>query len=202
MVMDAPSQFIFNLEKRNGQIKMIHSLASKSGEPAELKTYAVDFYGHLYKSEHKEYFFFLWFYSVLPKAQPDPDTSPNAVPAEEHQFDAVQGLQSGKAPATDGLPADFYFLVSRCRCSCCVRVAGVELRLSSQVDCSLHAATWIDDRMKLIWMLAGEQLIFNQGHNEKVASENISFSILTNSLYFPVSTPWPKNCPNLFSYNP
>ena len=58
MVMDAPSQFIFNLEKRNGQIKMIHSLASKSGEPAELKTYAVDFYGHLYKSEHKEYFFF------------------------------------------------------------------------------------------------------------------------------------------------
>lgn len=53
--MDAPSKFFFNLEKKNGQKRFIHTLRSETGDvlsdPFEIRNRAVSFYGKLYESE-------------------------------------------------------------------------------------------------------------------------------------------------------
>ncbi len=54
-LMDAPSKFFFNLEKKNGQKRFIHNLRSEAGvllsDPFEIRNRAVDFYRKLYESE-------------------------------------------------------------------------------------------------------------------------------------------------------
>lgn len=53
--MDAPSQFFFSLEKRNGQRKIIHSLRSDRGstvtDSTVIRSYATSFYKELFQKE-------------------------------------------------------------------------------------------------------------------------------------------------------
>ena len=56
--MDAPSKYFFNLEKNNGQKRIIHTLKSETGDllsdPAETPKRASSFYAKLYTCEYKE----------------------------------------------------------------------------------------------------------------------------------------------------
>lgn len=58
MEMDTPSSFFFSLEKRHGQMTLIHSLPSDTGqeltEPGQLRRCAIVFYSCLYSSEYQE----------------------------------------------------------------------------------------------------------------------------------------------------
>ena len=86
---------------------LVFNSGTTLSEPAELRTYTADFYGHLYKCEQKDGPLLAQsFDSGLQKVQPD--TTLDAVHSAEELYAAVQGLQSGKSPGIDGLPADFY----------------------------------------------------------------------------------------------
>ncbi|KAL6466369.1 hypothetical protein MHYP_G00241730 [Metynnis hypsauchen] len=79
--MDAPSKFFFNLERKNGQSRFIHSLRSEDGqeliEPVDIRKRAVRFYSELYGNE-----------------------------LEPHA--ALQSMKVGTVPGIDGLPVEFY----------------------------------------------------------------------------------------------
>lgn len=73
--MDAPSQFFFELERRNGQRKIIHSLQSSNGflvsDSAEISRLTVSFYRDLYKSELTDSPHLHTFFSGLPQVNVD-----------------------------------------------------------------------------------------------------------------------------------
>ncbi|KAK3517639.1 hypothetical protein QTP70_013771 [Hemibagrus guttatus] len=56
--MDAPSKYLFGLEKKNGQSRLIHTLHTGNGQyithTDEIRRYATDFYQDLYRSEHRD----------------------------------------------------------------------------------------------------------------------------------------------------
>ena len=57
--MDAPSKFFFNLEKKNGQNRIIHCIQSADGmeltQSDDIRKRAVDFYTVLYNCEYTEF---------------------------------------------------------------------------------------------------------------------------------------------------
>lgn len=111
--MDAPSQFFFGLEKKNGQKKIIHSLRSSSGsaisDSSEIRKYAVSFYKDLYKSELTEHPDVCdSFYSGLPQMDAEANAKLEAQITMNELYTAMMSLQSGRAPGIDGLPVDFY----------------------------------------------------------------------------------------------
>ncbi len=112
-LMDAPSKFFFNLEKKNGQKRFIHNLRSETGvllsDPFEIRNRAVDFYRKLYESE-----LFLdesdvsVFYENLPQVPHELNSVlSKAVTLEELQK-ALQNMEGNKVPGIDGLPIEFY----------------------------------------------------------------------------------------------
>ncbi|XP_023284603.1 receptor-type tyrosine-protein phosphatase F-like [Seriola lalandi dorsalis] len=111
--MDAPSHFFFGLERKNGQRRLIHSLRSDTGqllqESAQIRQYAVGFYQELYKAEFQEEpEVALSFFAGLPKVSEGDNAELEAQLSAQELQEALQSLQSGKAPGIDGLPADFY----------------------------------------------------------------------------------------------
>ncbi len=108
-LMDAPSKFFFNLEKKNGQKRFIHNLRFETGvllsDPFEIRNRAVGFYQKLYKSE-----LFLdesdvsVFYENLPQVPHEHNSVlSNAVTLEKLQK-ALQNMECNKVPGIDGLP--------------------------------------------------------------------------------------------------
>ncbi|KAI3355855.1 hypothetical protein L3Q82_004225 [Scortum barcoo] len=83
--MDAPSQFFFGLERKNGQRKIVHSLRSSSGsaisDSSEIRKFAVE---------------------------TEANTKLEAQLTPQELYAALMSLKSGKAPGIDGLPVDFY----------------------------------------------------------------------------------------------
>ena len=57
-VMDAPSRFFFNLEKKNGQSRLIHCLRSGDGceltEASDIRRRAAEFFSQLYTCEYND----------------------------------------------------------------------------------------------------------------------------------------------------
>lgn len=53
-LMDAPSRFLFGLEKKNGQSRVMHTLRSATGQelkdPKDIQKRALSFYSELYRS--------------------------------------------------------------------------------------------------------------------------------------------------------
>ena len=107
--MDAPSQFFFGLEQRNGQRKTIHCLRTGGGsevsDSSEIRKCATGFYRDLFKSEwsgnlhvHSS------FLNGLPQVSRSDNTELAADLTEEELHRATMSLQSGKAPGIDGLP--------------------------------------------------------------------------------------------------
>ncbi|KAG1925667.1 hypothetical protein F2P79_025374 [Pimephales promelas] len=111
--MDAPSRFFFNLEKKNGQSRVIHALRSESGglltNPADIRKRAVGFYENLYKNEiGVEYRSDSDFFNDLPQVSEEVNTEISGALSMAELYKALQGMESGKAPGIDGLPVDFY----------------------------------------------------------------------------------------------
>ncbi|KAJ4944112.1 hypothetical protein JOQ06_012657 [Pogonophryne albipinna] len=111
--MDAPSHFFFGLERKNGQRRLMHSLRSNAGqllqESADIRQCAVEFYKELYRTEFQaEPEVAQSFYEGLPNV-PEEDHAELEVELSAQELqEALQRMQSGKAPGIDGLPADFY----------------------------------------------------------------------------------------------
>lgn len=111
--MDAPSKFFFNLEKKNGQSRVIHALRSESGglltDFADIRKRAVVFYENLYKNElGPEYRSDSDFFSDLPQVSEEVNAEISGALSMGEMYKALQGMESGKAPGIDGLPVDFY----------------------------------------------------------------------------------------------
>uniref|UniRef100_A0A8C2FKM2 Reverse transcriptase domain-containing protein n=1 Tax=Cyprinus carpio TaxID=7962 RepID=A0A8C2FKM2_CYPCA len=111
--MDAPSQYFFNLEKKNGQKRFIHGLRSEDGvllvDPADIRGRAVQFYQNLYRSELKsECCVDNIFLDSLPKVSEEGNHDLEGVLTLEELYKALQSMESGRAPGVDGLPVDFY----------------------------------------------------------------------------------------------
>ncbi|KAL6481019.1 hypothetical protein MHYP_G00090990 [Metynnis hypsauchen] len=111
--MDAPSKFFFNLERKNGQSRVIHSLRSEDGqeliEPVDIRKRAVRFYSELYGSEFKENGELAsGFYAGLPKVSEQLNAELERPLDEPELHAALQSMRVGTAPGIDGLPVEFY----------------------------------------------------------------------------------------------
>ncbi|KAL6491421.1 hypothetical protein MHYP_G00017660 [Metynnis hypsauchen] len=111
--MDAPSKFFFNLERKNGQSRFIHSLRSEDGqeliEPVDIRKRAVRFYSELYGSEFKENGELAsGFYAGLPKVSEQLNAELERPLDEPELHAALQSMKVGTAPGIDGLPVEFY----------------------------------------------------------------------------------------------
>ena len=111
--MDAPSQFFFGLERKNGQKKIIHSLRSESGSTVtgtpEIRRYATSFYKELFKEEYVEDAELAEsFHDGLPQVNDRDNAVLNRELSLNELYTALMSLGNGKAPGIDGLPVDFY----------------------------------------------------------------------------------------------
>ena len=112
-LMDSPSKYFFSLEKRSGQSRLIHALHSSTGqlltEARDIRQRAVDFYTELYRSEYvDDQETFDSFCSGLPRVSEEANKELEG-PLTAGELDrALQGMQGGKAPGIDGLPAEFF----------------------------------------------------------------------------------------------
>ncbi|KAL2096374.1 hypothetical protein ACEWY4_008522 [Coilia grayii] len=112
-LMDAPSKFFFNLEKKNGQKRFIHALRSNEGHllsnDVEIRRRAVSFYKELYRSEVSQDQSAGWaFLENLPQVSEEANAGLGRVLTLEELQGALQSMECGKAPGLDGLPVDFY----------------------------------------------------------------------------------------------
>lgn len=112
-LMDAPSKFFFNLERKNGQSRLMHTLKTESGqelsEPAQIRSYARSFYSSLYDCELipsnlVSNAFFDGLPSVSEESCSEIDNPLTLIEIEN----ALMSMESGKSPGIDGLPMDFY----------------------------------------------------------------------------------------------
>lgn len=112
-LMDAPSKFFFNLEKKNGQKRTIHALRSSDGHllsnDADIRRIAVSFYKDLYRSEvsqvQSDNRAFL---ENLPQVSEGANAGLGQVLTLEELQEALQSMDCGKTPGLDGLSVDFY----------------------------------------------------------------------------------------------
>uniref|UniRef100_A0A3B3HMN0 Reverse transcriptase domain-containing protein n=1 Tax=Oryzias latipes TaxID=8090 RepID=A0A3B3HMN0_ORYLA len=111
--MDAPSSFFFGLEKKQGQMKVMHSLLSDTGEellePDEIRQRAVDFYSSLYTSECDGDDSLLdEFCSGLPHVAEEMNSQLDRPLQLPELSAALQSMKGRKAPGIDGLTVEFY----------------------------------------------------------------------------------------------
>ena len=112
-LMDAPTKFFFNLEKKNGQKKLMQSLLSEDGallySHTDIRRRARIFFENLYKSEISyEQAPENAFLNNLPQMSSSANTILGGVITLEEVFIALQSMESGRAPGIDGLPVAFY----------------------------------------------------------------------------------------------
>ncbi|KAL2076997.1 hypothetical protein ACEWY4_027414 [Coilia grayii] len=112
-LMDAPSKFFFNLEKKNGQLRFIHALRSETGilltDHASIRNRAVHFYKELYKSEiSQSQVDDTAFFDALPQVSTEANAKLGRALTMEELESALQDMECGKAPGVDGLPVDFF----------------------------------------------------------------------------------------------
>ncbi len=112
-LMDAPSKFFFNLEKKNGQKKLIHALRSENGvlltNPVDIRKRAVQFYKDLYKSEILEVKdVHPGFLKELPQIAEDVNNTISKTFSLEEFEEALKKMENGKAPGIDGITVEFY----------------------------------------------------------------------------------------------
>ena len=112
-LMDAPSKFFFNLEKKNGQKRLIHALRSEDGvlmsDFAEIRKRAVSFYKELYKKEiPQDGVDNSAFLNNLPQLSEEANADLERPLTLEELYSALQTMDSGKASGLDGLPVAFY----------------------------------------------------------------------------------------------
>ena len=113
--MDAPSQFFFSLEMKNGQKKIFHSLRAEDGSShttgPEIRRYATlfFFYKELYSIE------FVdnpelggQFFNNLPQVDAASNTALDSELTADELHTALMSLANEKAPGIDGLPVEFY----------------------------------------------------------------------------------------------
>ncbi|KAL7872661.1 hypothetical protein AOLI_G00117320 [Acnodon oligacanthus] len=111
--LDAPSTFFFNLERKNGQSRFIHSLCSEEGqeptEPVDVRKQAVRFYSELHRSQYKENGELASsFYAGLPKVSEQLNAELERPLDVQKLHAAPQSMEGGTAPGIDGLLVEFY----------------------------------------------------------------------------------------------
>lgn len=104
--MDVPSQFFFNLEKKNGQKNRIFNVYGLDPtRDSDIQKRAVSFYKELYACEcgaDQSTNLFL--------SQMTEDSCAGLVHflTTDELFNALQSIKNGEAPDLDGLPVEFY----------------------------------------------------------------------------------------------
>ena len=111
--MDAPSNFFFGLEQKNGQKRLIHSLRSDTRqllqESEEIQSCAVALCKELLKEGFQERSEVMQsFYEGLPKVPVEANAELDAQISADELAVVLQSLDSVKVPGIDGLPAYFY----------------------------------------------------------------------------------------------
>lgn len=111
--MDVPSKFFFNMEQKNGRKKFIHAVRTESGElvtePSDIRRAARSFYSNLFRSElvgqgdGEQYFL-----DDLPKLTEGSAKMLDGIVSLKELYVALMGMENGRAPGIDGLPAEFY----------------------------------------------------------------------------------------------
>ncbi|KAL6462578.1 hypothetical protein MHYP_G00290000 [Metynnis hypsauchen] len=113
MELDAPSKIFFGLERKNGQRRFMHAVWSESGdlvsEPSEILQQTVSFFSKLFESEQAtsrdvEKRFFPLQARITQQSATLLDTELSL----EELYEALQGMENGRAPGIDGLPMEFY----------------------------------------------------------------------------------------------
>lgn len=112
-LMDAPSKFFFNLERKNGQSRLMHTLKTESGQElsdsVQMRSYARMFYSNLFDSELlpgslESSVFFTGLPRVPEESYSDTDGPLTLLEIEN----ALMSMENGKSPGIDGLPVEFY----------------------------------------------------------------------------------------------
>ncbi|KAI3355854.1 hypothetical protein L3Q82_004224 [Scortum barcoo] len=112
--MDAPSQFFFGLERKNGQRKIVHSLRSSNGsaisDSSEIRKFAVCVFIKTYIKVNLQttQMCAAVFFTGLLQVETEANTKLEAQLTPQELYAALMSLKSGKAPGIDGLPVDFY----------------------------------------------------------------------------------------------
>lgn len=111
--MDAPSKFFFNLERKNGQSRLMHSLRTETGqeitEPGQMRDYARLFYSRLYDSELNCHdMSSSIFFNGLPTVDKESNDELKQMLSLQELEQALWGMENGKSPGIDGLPVEFY----------------------------------------------------------------------------------------------
>ncbi len=111
-MMDAPSKFFFNLEKKNGQRRFIHAFRYESGsllsDSHGIQKIAVSFYEELNKSELLHEKADNVFLENLPQLSEEANGELGKALTLKELEKALQSMECGKAPGLDGLSVDFY----------------------------------------------------------------------------------------------
>ena len=112
-LMDAPSKYFFNLERQNGQSRLMHILRSETGQelsdPAQIRNYARSFYSKLYDTELVSNDLLPSpFFNDLPKVPDECHAVTDKVLTLHELEQAAMSMQNARAPGIDGLPFDFY----------------------------------------------------------------------------------------------
>lgn len=111
--MDTPSHFIFGLERKNGQRRLIHFLWPDTGQLLHESAYIwqceVTFHENLFKEEFQENPEVVQeFYEGLLKVSLEADAELDVQISAAELHAALQSLESSKIPGIDRLPADIY----------------------------------------------------------------------------------------------
>lgn len=102
VLMDAPSKYFFNLEKKIGQNRFIHKIKSAAGQelkqPQEIRRRILTFYADLYKREYQEHQgLFHPLGGVLPRV-------PENIAAELEEALTLQDLSTALQGLTEARP--------------------------------------------------------------------------------------------------
>jgi hypothetical protein len=111
--MDAPSRFFFNLEKKNGQSRLIHCLRSADGceftESSDIRRRAAEFFSKLYTCEYSDNPDGLTlFLSNLPQISEQKRAEMGQPISMQELTFALEGMKKGRAPGIDGIPVEFF----------------------------------------------------------------------------------------------
>lgn len=110
--IDAPSSYYFNLERKEGEIKLMLHLKLPNGilttNPKEMRNHAKNFYTDLFEARDCDIHCMDDLLRDLPKLTDDQRQWLDADIQLDEISEAVKKLSNGRSPGIDGLPSEFY----------------------------------------------------------------------------------------------
>ena len=110
---EKPTRYFFRLERKRAEANTFTSLFDANGvekfAPSDIENILVDFYKSLFSKDHLDMQIQTKLIDDLELSLTDHERdSCEGLFSREELFSALQGLQTGKSPGSDGLPPEFY----------------------------------------------------------------------------------------------